>query len=68
VARPRAIDDFAAVRARLEELSRERARVWAGDGPGSEEPPTDAAGNTPAPAHKPRLSPMIRRALFRDRA
>jgi hypothetical protein len=53
VARPRAADDLAAVRARLEELRRERARVWAGNNRGSEEPQTHAAGDNPTPADKP---------------
>jgi len=33
VARPGAADDFAAIRARLEELRRDRARVWGGSDP-----------------------------------
>ncbi len=33
--RPRAADDFAAIRARMEELRRERARVWAEKDSGS---------------------------------
>jgi hypothetical protein len=65
VARLRAADDFAEIGSRLEELRRERARVWARKDLGSEEPQTHAAGNKPPPADKPRLSPVIRRALFR---
>ena len=65
MARPRAADDFAAIRSRLEETRRERARAYAGNGRGPEEPQTDAAGNQPPPADKPRLSPVIRRASVR---
>jgi hypothetical protein len=65
VARPSAADDFAAVRARLEELRRERARIWAGNSRDQEEPQTQAARNNPVPADEPRLSPVIRRASFR---
>ena len=59
MARPRAADDFAAIRSRLEKPRRERAQAWAGNNRGSEEPQTDAAGNLPPPADKPRLSPAI---------
>ena len=61
--RPRAADDFAAIRARLEELRRDRARVWAGSDP-SVEPRTSAAGDKPSSEEKPR----IRRVWYRSAA
>jgi hypothetical protein len=67
VTRPRAADDFAAIRARLEELRRDRARVWAGSDP-SVEPRTSAAGAKPSSEEKPGLSPAIRRVLHRSAA
>jgi hypothetical protein len=72
VTRPRAADDFAAIRARMEELRRLRARAPA------HEPADDdlrrAAGPRPysgssrlATADKPGLSPAIRRAFIKVR-
>ena len=61
--RPRAADDFAAIRARLEKLHRDRARVRAGNDP-SVEPRTSAAGNKPASEEKPGLSPAFRRVSY----
>jgi len=64
--RPRAADDFATIRARMEELRRERARVWAGGEPHpSIRPRPDASSSQPAAADKPRLLPAILRALAR---
>jgi hypothetical protein len=40
VARPRAADDFATIRARMEELRRERAQISAKDPRGTEESPS----------------------------
>jgi hypothetical protein len=65
VARSRAADDFAAVRSRLEELRRERAWVWTGNNRDAEQPQIRAARSNPTPAAKPRLSPVIRWALFK---
>ena len=65
--RPRAADDFAAIRARLEELRRDRARAWGGSDP-SVEPRTSAAGDKPSSEEKPGLSPAIRRVLYRSAA
>jgi hypothetical protein len=64
VTRPRAADDFAAIRERVEELRRERARVWANASDAAEQH-RYAAGHKPSPVDKPGLSPTIRRASFR---
>ena len=53
--RPRAADDFAAIRARMEELRRENAQVSADD---SAMPRPQSAGN------KPVLPLAVRRTLF----
>ena len=55
--RPRAADDFAAIRARMEELRRERARAPADDDD-SAKPRPQSAGN------KPGLPLAVRRTLF----
>ena len=55
--RPRAADDFAAIRARMEELRRERARA-ATDDEASANPRPQPAGS------KPGLPLAIRRTLF----
>jgi hypothetical protein len=65
VTRSRAADDFATIRARLEELRRDRAQVSANNKP-SIEPRLCTAGNKPSSAGKPRLSPTIRRVLYRS--
>ena len=55
MARPRAADDFAAIRARMEELRRGNAQL----------PDDDSARRRPQPAgHKPALPPAVRRTLF----
>jgi hypothetical protein len=54
--RPRAADDFAVIRARMEELRRESASEPADDD--SAKPRPQAAGN------KPGLPLAVRRALF----
>jgi hypothetical protein len=64
--RPRAADDFAAIRARLQELRRERAQIMAD----SERRPATgprpySVGNRPAPARKPNLQAVIRRLMSR---
>jgi hypothetical protein len=68
VTRPRAADDFAAIRARLEELRRDRAQVWANNDIGLAGPRSHAAGDKPSPVDKPGLSPAVRRILFRSAA
>ena len=57
VTRPRAADDFAAIRARMEELRRERARAPADDDD-SANPRPQSAGN------KQGLPLAVRRTLF----
>ena len=56
VTRPRAADDFAAIRARMEELRRENVQVPRDDG--SDRPRPPSAGN------KPGLPLAVRRTLF----
>ena len=64
--RSRAADDFAAIRARMEELRRERMPA-----PADNDPPrpaasrTPSAGNRPASGDRPGLPPVVRRPLFR---
>jgi hypothetical protein len=68
VIRPRAADDFLAIRARMEELRRERARVPADDDLRRADGPRPyAISNRPRLADRPGLSPAIRRALLRGR-
>ena len=61
--RPRAADDFAAIRARMEELQRERDQMSARKRPANSE----GAGLGPVRRHgdKPRLLPQILRAIAR---
>jgi hypothetical protein len=68
VTRPRAADDFPAIRARMNELRRERAQVLA-DGASSPaiEPRPDALGSRRAPADKQRPLSAILRTLARTR-
>ena len=64
--RPRAADDFSAIRARMDELRRERAQVVAGDEPRSViEPRNPFKGGELAATGKPRLPPAVRRLLVR---
>ena len=69
MARPRAADDFTAIRARMEELRRERAGVPA-EGkvqrPGA--PQSEGISGRAPPAVKPGLSPELRRMLIRGRS
>ena len=66
--RPRAADDFAAIRARLEELRREHARVPPDDDTRRADGPRPyAISDRPGLADRPGLSPAIRRALLRVR-
>ncbi len=63
--RPHAADDFPAIRARMEELRRERAQASADDKPRSvSESRSDSGSSRPATADKPALSPAIRRAFL----
>jgi len=65
VTRPHAADDFPAIRARMEELRRERAQASADDKPRSlSESRSDSGSSRPATADKPGLSPAIRRAFL----
>jgi hypothetical protein len=66
VSRPRAADDFGAIRARMEELRRERAEVSAEPQSGPPHGPRPyAVGTRSAPAEKPRTLSAILRALTR---
>jgi hypothetical protein len=66
--RLRAADDFPAIRARMEELRRERARVPADDNLRRAESPRPYRDSSrPATADKAGLSPAIRRAFFKVR-
>jgi hypothetical protein len=65
VTRPRAADDFPAIRARMEELRRERAPTSAGDDTRRSDGPRPYAisgGSGPADRSSG-ISPMMRRAL-----
>jgi hypothetical protein len=54
--RPRAADDFSAIRSRMEELRRERAQVVAGDDPREVPVPRDhSEAGKPTVAGEPRL-------------
>ena len=66
--RPRAADDFPAIRARMEELRRQRARVPADVDLRQAEGPRPYSGSSRlATADKRGLSPAIRRAFFKVR-
>jgi hypothetical protein len=63
VTRPRAADDFAVIRARLDELRRERAQVAADDEPERAMRPPLYFGRGPlSQANEAKPSPPIRRA------
>jgi hypothetical protein len=66
--RLRAADDFAAIRARLEELRRDRAQVLAGNDSDVAQPRPCVAGNKLAPPEKLGLPPTVPRVLFRSSA
>ncbi len=60
--RPRAADDFPAIRARMEELRRERARVPPDDDARRERGPRpNAISDRPGLADRSGLSPAVRR-------
>jgi hypothetical protein len=63
VSRPRTADDFAAIRARLEELQRDRTRAWAAKDPSADSLPSTAVSK-PSSADEPGLSPRVRRVLY----
>ena len=67
--RPRAADDFPAIRIRMEELRRERGDMLAEDDTRilDGRPQPYAASTSPRPANSTGLSPMMRRALQRVR-
>jgi hypothetical protein len=65
VTRRRAADDFPAIRARMEELRRERAQTSADDKPRSVSGSRPYSGSRPATADTPRLLPAILRAMER---
>jgi hypothetical protein len=67
--RLRAADDFAAIRARVEELRRDRAQAWAENASEVAEPHRPCvAVNKLSPSEKPGLAPTVRRVLFRGSA
>jgi hypothetical protein len=61
VTRPRAADDFAAIRARMEELRRQNTRVSADDDATAKPRPQSAS-------NKPGLPLAVRRTLFQVKA
>jgi hypothetical protein len=66
--RPRAADDFPAIRARMEELRRQRARVPTDDDlPRAVGPHPYSGSSRPATADKAALPPAIRRAFLKVR-
>jgi len=66
VTRPRAADDFDAIRVRMEELRRERAQVLAESQQRQSTGPWPYwGGGRSAPVDKPQLRPAILRALAR---
>jgi hypothetical protein len=66
--RPRAADDFPAIRARMEELRRERARAPDDDRIRRIEGPRPYSGSSrPATGDKPGLSPVIGRTFLKVR-
>jgi hypothetical protein len=68
VTQPRAADDFPAIRARMEELRRERARMPADDDLRRANGPRPYSGSSrPATADKPELSLPLRRVFFKMR-
>jgi hypothetical protein len=68
VARPRAADDFAVIRARMEELRRERAGVPADEARRPDGPRPNAVSARSDAAARSGLSPELRRMLSRGRS
>jgi hypothetical protein len=68
MSRPRAADDFPAIRARMEELRRERARVPVDDSLRRAEGLRPHSGSSrPVTSDKPELSLPLRRVFFKLR-
>jgi hypothetical protein len=68
VTRPRAADDFPAIRARMEELRQQRARVPAdGDIRRAEGLRPHSGSSRPVTSDKPELSLPLRRVFFKLR-
>jgi hypothetical protein len=68
MARPRAADDFPAIRARMEELRRERSRASDDDNLRRADGPRPYSGSSQqATADKPGLSPAIGRTFLKVR-
>jgi hypothetical protein len=69
VTRAHAADDFPAIRARMEELRRERARVPADDNLRRADGPRPHSGSSrPVTADQPELSLPLRRVFFKLRS
>jgi hypothetical protein len=63
---PRAADDFAAIRARMEELRRERAQIASAGDPNLRIVPRSyPTTSEPRLSDRPKMSPAIRRLLSR---
>jgi hypothetical protein len=67
VARSRVADDFPAIRARMEELQRERSRAPDDDNLRRADGPRPYSGSQQATADKPGLSPAVGRAFLKVR-
>ena len=65
--RSRAADDFPAIRARMEELQRERSRAPDDDNLRRADGPRPYSGSQQATADKPELSLPLRRVFFKLR-
>jgi hypothetical protein len=67
VTRSRAVDDFAAIRSRMEELRRERKQMTeeGGDFDPAPRAGTVASGSRPRSVDQPGLSPVMKRILAR---
>ena len=66
--RPRAADDFPAIRSRMQELRRERARVLPDDNLGRAEGLRAHSGSSrPAAVDKSELTAALRRVFFKVR-
>jgi hypothetical protein len=69
VTRPRAADDFSAIRTRVEELRREREQLATYDeSPLTAGPEPDGLTSRPALSRKPSIPPSVRRLLSRRAA
>ena len=68
MARPRAADDFTLIRARMEELRRERAGVPEHQARRPDGPRPHAISTQSSPTERSGLSPELRRMLSRGRS